>query len=79
MAKNNIKTYQVGDLIIEIDRTNCISCGSCTFIAPDTFELDKQMISVVKVDSKDSLQIIKDAASSCPTQAIIVKSLSRGK
>lgn len=74
MAKNNIKTYQVGDLEIDIDRVNCISCASCTFIAPNTFELDEQMISVVKEDSKDSLKIIKEAVASCPTVAIVIKS-----
>lgn len=73
MAKNNIKTYKVGSLTIEINRSECISCSSCVFMAPNTFELDKDMISVVKEDSKDNPQTIKDAASSCPTQAITVK------
>lgn len=73
MAKNNIKTYQVGSLTIEIDRSKCISCASCTFVAPKTFELDDQMISVVKEDSKDSPKVIEEGALSCPTQAIVIK------
>lgn len=59
---------------IKVDRKLCISCGLCCELAPKTFELDKDMISVVKAEPHDSIDKIKDAVSSCATGAITIES-----
>ncbi|MFA5932538.1 MAG: ferredoxin [Microgenomates group bacterium] len=65
------KTYQVDKLKIVINRAECISCSSCVFMAPKTFELDGESISVVKEEGPyDSEKTIEEAAASCPTSAI---------
>jgi ferredoxin len=67
------KTYQAGDLKITINRSACISCSSCVFMAEKTFELDEEMISMVKPNGPyDDEKTIKEAAASCPTSAIKV-------
>lgn len=58
---------------IKVDRKLCISCGLCAEIAPKTFELDKDMISIVKAEPYDSLDKIKEAVSSCATGAITIE------
>lgn len=55
---------------IVINQKDCISCGTCTFIAPKTFGLGKngkaEVISQLQADSKK----VKDAINSCPVNAI---------
>lgn len=77
MAK--IKTYETGDLIIEIDESKCISCGTCVALAPKTFELDKKLMSVVKPGPNDSAKVIIEAAQSCAVEAITIKEKKTGK
>ncbi|MDD2822501.1 MAG: ferredoxin [Candidatus Daviesbacteria bacterium] len=68
------KTYQAGDVKISIKRPECISCSSCVFMAPKTFELDGESISVVKEEGPyDDAKTIEEAAASCPTTAIVVE------
>lgn len=74
MADKNVKTYQTKKgLVIKVDRVKCISCGTCSALAPKTFELDSEMISVVKEGSLDSLNDIQQAVLSCPVEAISVE------
>lgn len=74
MNKDSIKTSQTKKgIIIKIDRTKCLSCGACTGFAPNTFELDDTMISAVKENSEDSLEVISSATEGCPNQAIKVE------
>jgi len=58
---------------IEVDRELCIGCGTCVSIAPETFELDSEGKSVVKIPQGNDEETIMDAAKSCPTGAIIIK------
>jgi len=59
---------------IKIDRELCIGAGTCSVLAPNTFELDDELKAVLKKsDKKDSDQDILAAAKSCPTQAIILE------
>lgn len=70
----NIRGYRVGNLIIKVDRSKCISCGSCAVVAPDTFELDNKMISVVKQSGPyDGEKVIKEASDGCAVEAISVE------
>lgn len=78
MAKKLV-SFETKDLIIEIDHSLCISCGTCAALAPKTFELDKNLLSQVKTDSDDSTQTIIGAAQSCAVGAITVTDKKTGK
>ena len=58
---------------LTVNREACISCGACTGIAPDLFELDSEGIAVPLMEEVPaSLEADgKDALESCPTEAII--------
>ena len=58
---------------IRVDRNLCIGAGSCTVIAPETFELDSELKAVVKNSSGNDRDTIIDAAKSCPVLAIILE------
>jgi len=54
--------------MVKIDKNKCIGCGACASICPDGFEM---------IDNKSHLKnpnasCIKQAASSCPVDAIIL-------
>lgn len=67
-----IKTYETKKLTIEVNRSTCISCGTCTLIAPKTFALDKKSICCVLPSSNDSGEMILEAVNSCATESIKV-------
>jgi len=69
---SKIQTYKKGDLEIRVLRDFCISAATCVVYAPDTFDLDKEGIAVVKDGSWDKLEKIIAAAESCPVLAIEV-------
>ncbi len=49
---------------------SCIGCGACTGVAPDVFEMnDEGLASVVG----DDVTSAKEAAESCPVEAIEVE------
>lgn len=79
MAKDKIKNYILQDgVCIEIDESKCLSCGSCTITAPNTFELDKKLMVKVKDQAPfDDLKIIEEACLSCPTEAIKIQSIKK--
>jgi len=57
---------------IEIDRDQCIGCGTCVTIAPGVFKLDEDNKStVIDVNGADADTELL-AAQSCPVQAIKV-------
>lgn len=76
---DDIKTYETDKYIIKINRTQCIGCGTCSAIAPDTFELDKNYKTSVLSSSKDSLETILQAAQSCAVEAIVIIDKKTGK
>lgn len=59
---------------VEVDEDTCIGCGLCVEICPDVFEMGKDMKSHTKVKKvPDKLKAkVKEAAQSCPVQAIKV-------
>lgn len=79
MAKVKTTSYQTQELTIEIDHGNCISCGTCTAIAPKTFELDKSAKTQIKKEPIDDLKTVLDAAESCPVEAIRIIERQTGK
>lgn len=72
MSKN-IQTYKIGKISITIDRSKCISCATCTIIAPEVFELDSDLICQVKENPKDTdIKLIREAVNSCAAEALKV-------
>jgi len=55
---------------IKIDKNKCIGCGTCIAIAPKSFKFDSEGKSELIESPGDSEEIIKEAAESCPVQAI---------
>lgn len=71
MAK--VKTFETPELIIKIDQSACISCGTCEALAPKTFELDKNLKSQVKANGPyDKKDEVVNAAQSCAVDAITI-------
>lgn len=62
-------------MTVEVDKKKCIGCGLCTTIAPEAFKMGNDGLSYVKdpnADKKFSNKV-KEAADSCPVQAIKIK------
>ncbi len=57
---------------IQINQENCIACGSCVALAPNTFELNESGKSMVKDEKGDSDEVILEAAKACPVSVIEV-------
>ena len=57
---------------IYIDRDLCIGAASCTAVAPEVFELDKENKAVVKDKNAADDETLLLAAQACPTKAIIL-------
>ena len=50
---------------------NCIGCGLCTEICPEVFEMSDSDVAVaVSEYSDDNADKVKEAADSCPVDAI---------
>ncbi len=66
-----------------IDQDGCISCGMCSTVCPEVFEMDEEGTAQVKTDHRDGnpeegsvpddITCIKDAEESCPVDVITVK------
>lgn len=58
-----------------VDRDACISCGLCTTMSSEVFELDDEEIAIVIADPvpEDAVEDTKEAADSCPTEAISIE------
>lgn len=60
-----------------VDKEACISCGLCETLCPEVFSLeDDAEGKAVAIDEEltgDRLECAEDAASQCPTDAIIVE------
>lgn len=56
---------------IKVDQEACIGCGTCVALCPNTFKINGEGRS--EVASQDDVECAKNAAQSCPTQAIFVE------
>jgi ferredoxin len=54
---------------IRVDRARCMSNGSCTYYAPQTFDTDAEG-KVVLLEGRDPDDRIRVAADACPSRAI---------
>jgi len=57
---------------ITIDRDLCIGAASCVALAAKTFALDSENKAVILEGEGDVPEMVKLAAESCPTKAIIL-------
>lgn len=57
---------------ITVDRNLCIGAASCVALAQKTFALDSENKAVVLEGEGDPPEMVKLAAESCPTKAIIL-------
>ena len=56
--------------MISVNKELCIGCGACAALCQNVFELNAEGKSEVK--SQDDAACAKNAAESCPVQAITV-------
>jgi ferredoxin len=56
--------------MITVNHDLCIGCGTCVALCPKTFTMNAEGKS--DVISQDDVECAKNAASSCPVQAIDV-------
>ena len=68
----NIQIIKRDDIEIKILRSKCISASTCVVYAPNTFDLDDEIIAIIKVGEWDKLEKIIASAQSCPVFAIVV-------
>ena len=59
-----------GGPTVEIDRELCMGSATCTFHAPDTFDVDDDMKVVLLDGPRDPLDAIRAAVDGCPTRAL---------
>ena len=53
-----------------VDMEECIGCGTCPELAPNTFEMNDDEKAIVKNPSGDSEDLIQEAIDNCPSEAI---------
>jgi ferredoxin len=58
---------------IVVDRDRCIGSGNCSFYAPNTFDLDDEMKSVVIDPTGDDAGDVRAAVEGCPVNAISIQ------
>ena len=56
--------------MVKVDKEKCIGCGLCESICPEVFEIGKDGKSHVKNPKACKNGKCKEAAESCPVQAI---------
>jgi ferredoxin len=57
---------------IVVDRQRCIGSGNCCFYAPNTFDLDDELKSVVVDPGGDDAADVRAAVEGCPVNAISI-------
>ena len=58
---------------IEINKEECIGCGSCVSIAPGTFDFDDEGKAKIIDNITDDEETIQSGIDSCPVFAIKLK------
>jgi ferredoxin len=58
---------------VKIDADLCTACGLCTDSVPQVFKMGKDVAEVIAADVPANLEgAVKDAASDCPAEAILI-------
>ena len=58
---------------VKADRNLCIGIGNCVAIAPTVFQLDNENKLIVLDPSTVTDEVLLNAASSCPENAIVLE------
>ncbi len=58
---------------VKIDEEQCTGCGICSDTCPEIFELGDDDLAHVKNPNPTDMNCAKEAAESCPTEAIIIE------
>ncbi|MGI6163588.1 MAG: ferredoxin [Bacillota bacterium] len=58
---------------VHVDEDLCIGCGLCADTCPEVFELGDDGKAKVKAEGAADVACAKDAADTCPTEAIAVE------
>ncbi len=58
---------------VYVDGELCIGCGLCVDTCPDVFELGDDGKAKVKADGQANIACARDAAATCPTEAIKIE------
>jgi ferredoxin len=58
---------------VVVDRDRCIGSGNCSFYAPNTFDLDDELKSVVIDPAGDDPGDVRAAVEGCPVNAISIQ------
>ena len=57
--------------MVSIDKNTCIGCGACVAVCEEVFEMkDDGKAHVKKGQEKSKIPCVKEAADSCPVNAI---------
>lgn len=56
--------------MVSVDKETCIGCGACAATCPDVFEMNDENKAQVKSDANKDADCVKEAAESCPVDAI---------
>lgn len=64
---------------ITVDRNLCIGAASCVALAAKTFALDSENKAIALEGEGDPPEMVKLAAESCPTKAIILVDSETGE
>jgi len=58
---------------VGVDKDKCIGCGACTAVAPKSFKLSEDGKVEAIIPPGDEEVVIKNAAESCPVEAIKIE------
>ena len=58
---------------VRVDRNLCIGVSNCVAFAPTVFKLDDEKKAVVLDPASVNEKTLREAAESCPVQAIIIE------
>ena len=64
---------------ISVDKSTCISSATCVALAPGRFVLDEQQRSGPAEAEIDPDEEVRDAAASCPSEAISLVDAGTGQ
>jgi ferredoxin len=64
---------------VSVDKGACIGSAICVGVAPDWFVLDERQRSGPVETEIDQDEVVRDAAASCPSEAISLVDAGTGK